>query len=85
MLNAQAFAASGPAALQHLPAPPGAHAAQKAVGARPAQIAGLKCAFHGRLSLRNPDFSKLFIKHLSPLLSRARHGIVQGSKFKVQS
>jgi len=56
LLHAQAFAASGPAALQHLTPPPGTHAAQKAVGARPAQIAGLKCAFHGKLSFGTQIF-----------------------------
>lgn len=46
-LHGQAFAAPGPAALYHKTPRLGAHPAQKTVGARPAQIAGLICAFHG--------------------------------------
>ena len=66
LLHAQTFAASGPAALQHPPAPFGAHPAQKAVGARPAQIAGLKCTFtHARLSLK-PRFFQTFYKTFIP-------------------
>ena len=80
-LHAQALAASGPAAFQYPPPSPGAHAAQKAVGAGPAQIAGLKCTFHAQLSLK-PRFFQTFYKTFIPLFVKGKK--VPSSQFQVK-
>jgi len=71
LLHGQAFAASGPAPFHHPPAPLGAHPAQEAVSARPAQIAGLICTFHAQLSLK-PRFFQTFYKTFIPLFVKGK-------------
>jgi hypothetical protein len=44
--DSEALAALGPAAADDVPAAPGAHADQKAVGAFPSNVMGLESSFH---------------------------------------